>query len=285
MDNIEQFKNDFIEGVFDAYDEGNVPYDRTQRDFNSVALTYLNMLNRLIGPKKRTVHISNELNTKLLKTDNESIRIAGLVEDMKTKFETGVDVNGHLSKRVLSKIDEDDKFLDDWNIMHLHLSYGNPDVFDMTRVQSGDLLMIVLTMDDVYFIDVTNHSRDDWFRIEYLKIIKDNWEKELLIKHDEIVGISHNFTSVNDIKTLRNANVNSNIHEIDGKYYSVKNAWGYSMAGTSNKAMFSLHSFIRFIDQFNFEYDKMDFNGYNINCLCRIYDKNGNYNDIIRNIS
>ena len=92
----------------------------------------------------------------MLKKDNESIRIADLVEDMKTKFEKGVDVNDHLSKRVLSKIDEDDKFLDDWNIMHLHLSYGNTDVFDMTRVQSGDLLMIVLTMDDVYFIDVTN---------------------------------------------------------------------------------------------------------------------------------
>ena len=106
---------------------------------------------------------------------------------MKEKMENGDDVNGHLSKLVFKDMNKTDKMLDDWNIYHLHLRLGSPNVFDKARTQSGDLLMAVILHDDAYFIDVTSHSNDDWFDVRYLKIIKDNWEQELLIRHDDII--------------------------------------------------------------------------------------------------
>lgn len=115
--------------------------------------------------------------------------LKGLIDDMKEKLENGDDVNGHLSKLVFKDMNKTDKMLDDWNIYHLHLRLGSPNVFDKARTQSGDLLMAVILHDDAYFIDVTSHSNDDWFDVRYLKIIKDNWEQELLIRHDDIIDV------------------------------------------------------------------------------------------------
>lgn len=95
-----------------------------------------------------------------------------------------------------------DKMLDDWNIYHLHLRLGSPNVFDKARTQSEYLLMAVILHDDAYFIDVTSHSNDDWFDVRYLKIIKDNWEQELLIRHDDIIDVPNLDESLTTIKGL-----------------------------------------------------------------------------------
>lgn len=208
--------------------------------------------------------------------------LKGLIDDMKEKLENGDDVNGHLSKLVFKDMNKTDKMLDDWNIYHLHLRLGSPNVFDKARTQSGDLLMAVILHDDAFFIDVTSHSNDDWFDVRYLKIIKDNWEQELLIRHDDIIDVPNLDESLTTIKRFREAGINSFIHKIDDNYYSVKYALGYSLAETSNKAMLCLIGLNKHLEKLEFNYDHMIFNAFNINCLCTIYDDQNNCVEIIR---
>ena len=281
MNNIEKFENDIVEEIHKIYDECEIEYDSSVNDYGTVMLQYITMLNRLIGPKKRRVHISRELMNRISGTDPESKRLKGLIDDMKEKLENGDDVNGHLSKLVFKDMNKTDKMLDDWNIYHLHLCFGSPDVFDKARTQSGDLLMAVILFNEAYFIDVTNHSKDDWFDVRYLKIIKDNWEEELLNKHNEILDVPNLDENVSTIKRFRKAGINSFIHKIDGNYYSAKNAFGYSYAETSNKAMFSLTNLNKYLENLEFNYDHMTFNAFNINCLCNIYDDQNNCLEII----
>lgn len=285
MKNIEKFHSDIVQSIFTAFDNGNIAYDSTKNNYQDVMLKYLTMLNRLIGPRKRNVHISSDLNAKISGSDSESIRLNELVNDMQIKIKNGEDVNGHLSKLIFRKLDKTDKMLDDWNIYHLHLCLGNPDVFDDSRVQSRDLLMATILFDDAYFIDITNHSNDDWYLKEYLKIIKNNWESELLIKHDDISDVPNLDDSVSTIKSLRKANINSIIHKIGDSYYSVKYTMGYSMAGTSSKAMIALISLNKYMQKLDFDYDHMEFYEYNINCFCKIYDTNGDFVELFLNIN
>jgi hypothetical protein len=283
--NIEKFQSDIVQSIFIAFDNGSIEYDSNKNNYQDVMLKYLTMLNRLIGPKKRNVHISSELNAKISGSDSESIRLKELVNDMQIKIENGEDVNGHLSKLVFRKLDETDKMLDDWNIYHFHLCLGNPNVFDDSRTQSGDLLMATILFDDAYFIDITNHSKDDWFLKEYLEIIKNNWESELLIRYDDIIDVPNLDESVSSIKGLRKANVNSIIHKIGDSYYCVKYAMGYSVAGTSSKAMNALIFLNKYLQKLDFDYDHMEFYEYNINCLCKLYDGDGNSVELIRHIN
>ena len=282
MNNIEKFENDIVEEIHKGYDECEIEYDSSVNDYRTVMLQYISMLNRVIGPKKRCVHISHELMSRISGTDQESKRLKGLIDDMKEKLKNGDDVNGHLSKLVFKDMNKTDKMLDDWSIYHLHLCLGSPNVFDKARTQSGDLLMAVILFDDAYFIDVTSHSNDDWFDVRYLKIIKDNWEQELLNRHDDIIDVPNLDESVSAIKEFRKAGINSFIHKIDDNYYSSKYAFGYSLAETSNKAMFSLISLNKYLEKLDFNYDHMTFNAFNINCLCTIYDDQNNSVEIIR---
>lgn len=282
MNNIEKFKNDIVEEIHKGYDECEIEYDSSVNDYETVMLQYISMLNRLIGPKKRRVHISRELMSRISGADRESKRLKDLIDDMKEKLENGDDVNGHLSKLVFKDMNKTDKMLDDWNIFHLHLCFGSPNVFDKARTQSSDLLMAVILFDDAYFIDATSHSNDDWFDVKYLKIIKDNWEQELLIRHNEIVDVPNLDESVSAINGFRKAGINSLIHKIDDNYYSAKYAFGYSLAGTSNKAMLALISLNKYLEKLEFNYDHMIFNAFNINYLCTIYDDQNNYVEIIR---
>lgn len=276
MNNIEKFKTDIVREIFNAFDDGGITYDSSKSDYRSVMLNYLTMITRLIGPKKRCVHVSKELNNKISGIDSKSTRLKALVDDIKTKIESGADVNGHLSKRIFTKLDETDKMLDDWNIYHLHLCFGNPDVFDLSRIQSGDLLMAVILYNDAYFIDVTNHSNDDWYDVSYLEIIKNNWEGDLLIRHDEIIDVPNLDESVAAIKNSRKSNVNSIIHKIGNSYYTPKFSLGYSFGGTSMKAMTILQNLNRFLCSLDFDYDHIDFQPYCTNSLGFVCDKHSN---------
>lgn len=282
MKNLDTFKNDFVNGIHTAYCNGNIQFNSAVTDFDTVSLEYIDMMNRLIGPKKRTVRISKTLNKKMKTNNPEARRIKRLVMDMKKKMKNGVDVNGHLSKTIFKH--KEDKFFDDWNMSHLHLCFGNPSVFDFSRAQSGDLLMVVITSTIAYFVDVTDHSPEDWYKKELLKTIKDSWEEELMIRHDDIIGVSQIFDSVEDIKKIRNANINNIIYEIDGKHYSVKNSFGYSIAGKSNKAMLRLMNLKKYIEHLDFDYKSMIFHDFCVNRFCTIYNQKGEYIEIVINL-
>lgn len=113
MENKKKFESDIVQAILKAYSEAKIPYDCSKNDYQDVLLGYITILDKLIVPEKRKVHISKELSAKISGTDEESLRLKGLVENIKLKIESGVDVNGHLSKRVLSDFDKADKMFAD----------------------------------------------------------------------------------------------------------------------------------------------------------------------------
>ena len=200
---------------------------------------------------------------------------------MKKRFEDGADVNGHLSKTIVRKLEEDDMLLDDWKIHHFHMTENQMDFFDMSRKMGGDLLFAVVLSNDVYFLQITDHGKDDFVDVDYLRIMKNNWEEELLNKHVEITGLEGNYDNAFDIKKFRKNGINNFIHEIDGSFYSVKYALGYTMSKDNMNSVIRYNSFIRMIKKLDFTYEKMEFCKYTIGCLCTIYDSNGKTMDIV----
>lgn len=276
MKNIEKFQNDLVSAIFLAYDHGKIEYDKSNRNYGEVTIKYFSLLLRLIGPKKRNVHISKEIQEKIQGEDVESQRLKALVENMKKKFEEGKDVNGHLSKTVFKDIKnrKEDMLFNDWRICHLHMDLRELDVFDFNREMSGDLLFAVIQYDDVYFLQTTYHDPDDWYNFDFLKIMKNNWENELLNKHNDIMDVSCDFRSSTDIKNIRKANVNHLIHCIDGNYYSVKSL-GYSMNGTNIEALLMFINLNKMLRKLDFTYSKLSFAEYCIGSIGDIFDEDG----------
>lgn len=281
MNYIDKFKNDLIDSIYLSYSKSGINYNPMCRDFRSVFITYISLLDRLIGPKKRRVHISKEIQNKISKENAESQRLKVLVEDMQRKFLNGDDVNGHLSKTIIKQIEKDDMLFDDWGISHLHLCTGFLDFFDLNRFMSSDLLFVIVLSDDVYFLQITNHGRDDFVDFDYLRIIKNNWESELLSEQDSIVSVSQSLNSPEDIKRVRAAGLNSFIHEIDGKYYFLKYARGYTTTKNSLRAVDSYIAFIKCLEQLDFNYHHLDFKEFTIEHLCTIFDDNGTSKELI----
>lgn len=140
--------------------------------------------------------------------------------------------------------------------------------------------MAIMTSTDAYFIEVTDHSRDDWYSLDYLRIVKNNWEN-LITKNREIPNVSDSTTDKETIIKARKANLNSEIH-IDGDSFCVKNACSYSTAGTSVKAVMTLILLNCFLEKKSVNYDHLDFYGFNTKCLCRVYDSDGTWFELIR---
>lgn len=283
MKNIEKYRGDLVKSILDTYNRDGIQYKVKSKDYNTVVESYLNLLNRLIGPQKRTVHISKEIQTKINGKDAESVRLKGLVLDMQKKMENGIDVNGHLSKTIIRDIHKNDMLLDDWRICHLHLDYRDGDFFDMSRPMSSDLLFAVVLSNNVYFLDITNHGVDDFADLDYLKIMKNNFENELLVKHEDVISINADLNTPNDVKQMRNCGVNFFIHEIDGKYYSVKYALGYSLGKTSMKSFNQRIAIDSIIKKLDIEYDHMIFQPYCIGCICKVYSTDGECFDLTYN--
>lgn len=281
MKNFDKFKTDLVNAIFLAYDNGKIEYNKSNRNYEDVTIKYFTLLLRLIGPKKRKVHISKEIQEKIKGNDAESQRLKTLVENMKEKFEQGKDVNGHLSKTVFSiKDGNEDMLFNDWRIYHLHMDLKELDIFNFDRKMSGDLLFVVVLYDDVYFLQITYHDSDDWYKFEYLQIMKNNWENELLFKHNNIVDISCDFSSTSEIKKIRKANLNNIIHFIGGDYYSVKSL-GYSTTGTNIEALFMFINLNKMLEKLDFKYSKLSFAEYCIGSIGDIIDEDGNKLSIV----
>jgi hypothetical protein len=280
MNNFEKLKTDLINAIFKSYDSVGIVYDTHGYDFSSVFRTYYSFLGRLIDPKPRKVHISREIQKKINGRDAESKRLKKLFFHMRDKFKEGEDLNGFLSKTIFNKIEDDDMLLDDWHIKHLHMDLKDLDFFDVNRKMSGDLLFAVVLIDDVYFLQITNHGKDDFVDTSYLSIIKNNWESKLLIEHKEIQALSYSADQPEEIKKYRKSGVNYFIHEIDGRFYSVRYSSGYTIAKTDINATFSVSNFIKTFSSIEFEYDRLEFKPFVIGDFGKIIDKSGNFQEM-----
>ena len=124
----------------------------------------------------------------------------------------------HLSKNAgnarKSKLD---RLYIHWGIHHLHLGrYLEPDGF-MER--TGPLLFCRFDNKNAYFINVFPHSSTSWTDQDMIRILHDNWPESIEIyRLRGVIGLDRTITNEN-IRTLRDGNVNTAVEVREGVVY------------------------------------------------------------------
>lgn len=153
-----------------------------------------------------------------------------VIIDIKNKAENGQDLTQYLSKGIVQNLKEPDRLLNDWGVMHLHLS--NEIQNNGFCKRTNELLFIYRNFQnptDVYFLDIFEHRR--WSEKIILEIIHKNWPLQLEPFKVKCVDMSYNPTDDN-IKSIRSANINSAIKLNDGTVYMAIGG-GMTTAGTN----------------------------------------------------
>ena len=134
-------------------------------DLRELFSKFYNWQNRFISVRRRSVHLSPELQA----------RNSTEVKELADKIEKGYDLTLHLSKRVekvfianprqpcLGSGREDlDLLLNEWGIHHLHTHRG-----------SAELLFVTFRHDDAYLLDLLDHKA--WTKESLVEIAVTNW--------------------------------------------------------------------------------------------------------------
>lgn len=207
---------------------------------SSLLITYFNWFGRLIPVRKRRVHKSAELKSKVndLKTSHRRC-----IRELESDISRGNDLRPYLSHHVdvgyvpshrapkKTKCREDrDLLLYDWGFHHLHL--GGRVGGDGKVARSGSLLIVGFMPHDAYLVDVRRHG--DWYAREVLKTIVRNWpESGLLLPSLSGIRLATPFTE-EEGKELRDAGVAASGFEYEGKIWTPRDF--LTIAGTSGRA-------------------------------------------------
>lgn len=158
----------------------------------------------------------------------------------------GNDINPFLSEDVFYGSKQDPLFLT-WEIKHIHLNNNKTNGYFNKR--ADDLLMIFVQESTIYLLDIVKHKKKNVFEdIEYLKIIKRNWE-DLLEPYkipDRCCEEIDNPTN-KEMKTLRSSNINTPICLDEEVYFNFNN--GLSGAGTNFEHENLANEIINYINQ------------------------------------
>lgn len=190
---------------------------------------YLNYLSKLISSKPRRVNKAR--NFEVTPENND-----GFME-LVNAFESGLDINPYLSKGILNA-KTIDGMLDNFGVKHFHL--GN-ELEDKFFKRTGEIALAIVTNDEIFFIASKQHGKghgDIWYEKDVIEIVHE--ERPDLIEHCKVSmfeKLSNDISDTNDIKNLRNANLNTAITLDDGTSYMPFNL-GQSLAGFS--VMFSV---------------------------------------------
>lgn len=205
-------KNKLIDKNIDYDETGEIPY----------FIQYLNYRSKLILAKPRVVVLSEKFSV-LPENQNG-------FDKLKEKITAGEDINVYLSKSSI-KASAVDGMLDNFGIKHFHLG----EVIENGFIKrTGEVALGFVTNDEVFFIISKQHGKghgDIWYEKDVLEII--HKEKPKLIEHCKVkymTDISPIISDTNDIKSNRNANINSGITLDDGSVYMPNNL-GQTLAG------------------------------------------------------
>ncbi|MBK5482983.1 hypothetical protein JFV29_14120 [Peribacillus sp. TH16] len=217
------FQNNWIDML--KYQLENMGYEPSSNR-QDICFKYFNLQKRLIAPHPRKILISKEF-TYPKEFEN------GL-ELIKSKIEKGTNLKHHLSS-LISNLDYNDQFLNDWGIHHLHLGTElNGNFVNRT----GPVLFVRFDDNYAYFINVFNHGKSarktPWYRQEMIAIIHRNWPDS--INQFVLKGINNinPIPTDSDIKNSRKHNSMSLI-KVDGVAYAPI-GMGYAASGHSIEA-------------------------------------------------
>lgn len=226
---MNMFEEAIKNAIISYFDLIGISYDACDTSFDKIFEQYMNTLDKWISPQPRKVLISKELLAKINTfTDEQKQK----VNYFKGLFESGKNINGHLS-RLIYNSNKYDKLLMLWDIRHIHLNTLEAHTnHEMRLNRSDDLLFVRVTNDAVYFIDIEKHNKPHVFSMfTLLEIVQNNWEF-LLTKYSNIIKTDFVITDDETLENCFKANLNYFIYKIKGCYYSVE-AKIQSLSGTS----------------------------------------------------
>ena len=211
---------DLTEIITDQFDQCGIRCTNSN-DVHELLREYLNTCSKLIRPIPRKVFISEELKSKQLPEEINSI-----FDEIKTEFEKGYNVNPHLSKKLLYP-DFDDRLRHSFKMHHLHLTNERETASDFFR-RSNSLLFCIVAEGDVYFIDILRHEYNVWANRRLLEIIENNWHD--LLEPGKVHGIDGATYTDEEIGQLRDTGINTFI-EINGSTYLPTVGGGINVLG------------------------------------------------------
>ncbi len=187
---------------------------------------------------KHKVYFSKQLQNNLKYNNFKTV-----IEDIKNKAQDGQGLTQYLSKGIVKNLKEPDRLLNDWGIIHMHLS--NDIQADGFCKRTNELLFVYrnfLNSTDMYFLDIFEHGR--WNEKEIVEIIHKNWPESIRYFKIDCLEICHNPTN-NEIKDLRKSNINSAIELSDGTAYMAIGG-GMTMTGTNMWSMMDQINSLKF---------------------------------------
>lgn len=206
-------------------------YNTTGLNDEKIGILYFSSKMRLISTKPRNVLLSDGFICPQELQDG--------LELLKQKIINGENIRPNQS-RFLKKLNVKDGLLFDWDIHHLHL--GTTIESDGFINRTGPLLYVRFDENNAYFLNVENHGA--WTMQELLRIIHRNWPESIEnFRVEGAVALSTNFSD-EDLKNLRNAQVNSLIEVESGAIY-IGPGWGIVASGDSGKAVMDYLDYVR----------------------------------------
>lgn len=171
---------------------------------HDLMVMYFTLRKRLISKRPRKVLYADDFAcTSDLQTG---------LDVLAQKFETGQDVNPHLS-RTMEKMEFPDLMLFDWNIHHFHL--GTQLEADGYMSRTGNILYAFVSNDTVHFIKILPHNH--WSDLELIEILHRNWPETIATFRTE--GTPEVVLSSEEIAELRKAHINCLLSTSDGTAY------------------------------------------------------------------
>jgi len=189
-----------------------------------VSFAYFNLKLRQIEATPRKVLISKEFQCP--KELEYGLQL------LKNKIETGKDITGNLSKKIL-ELNYHDDLLNDWGIHHLHLGIDISKKNGFVE-RTEPLLFARFDNDNAYLINTYKHG--EWTKQEMIKILHNNWPESIKqFKMNDIEGLEFKPSDA-DYKKLRKSHI-STLVEVDKNVVYFPIGMGYASSGHSTEAI------------------------------------------------
>lgn len=239
---------DRLERVARQHVDGSIPADLSGElaamDLSSLLIVYGNWRGRFVPPRRRKVHLSQELAAALPNSEHEAaiVRVRAKIEaggDLTPLLSEGVEIAyvPRRKRKTGGGLDPDiDALLDHDGLHHLHLGEDEGGRF---VARTRDLLFVAFHDDDAYLIGIYPHG--SWGRRDLLERIVRNWpEAGLLAQARGVIGLTQQYSDEDRWKLMK-AGVSVAI-EIDGKVYFTL---GQTTAGTPVAVTQRVNAFMR----------------------------------------
>lgn len=192
----------------------------------NILYEYFNMLKRIISIRPRRVVYSNEFQCP------EEYKPALL--EFEDNARKGKNLNKYQSDKI-TRPEESDDLLNDWNIVHFHLSRRFRD--DGFAKRSNYQIFAWITDDCIYMIQVYPHKADFLYcKKELLNIVERNWPNLLEpYRLKDICSLNEQFDD-EQYEQIREAHISTLIQTENDKCYGFLGG-GYMSDGSSGEAV------------------------------------------------